>query len=313
MKLLNKTIFVAVVHTNPTMICMCEVGLPHYPLTLEQMNRVADECVKAWKDAAGEDLKLTCMFEPGAPYMTIYKDGPIRCSSHRILKNLYFAQNLPRTAQTFLCHGPGGDTADVINVHAPSGKPQLFDQQRQTLLTTLLQSGSRSVPGQAIGRARFLIGGDMNTDPPLLSQLLQTCRNNGSLHTQATIHEPEGYLHGDLCFSGGLTADTLTKTADNHDRKHKPYGICWRLPQGPATEQPSPFMSAQTNDEPATHQRAASSSGYATGQPLKSPPRPAPTPQPPMPESVASSSSAAPPRSLGDPIAEACRLMEAVP
>ena len=96
----------------------------------------------------------------------------------------------------------------------------------------------------------------MNTDPFKLSQLLQTCRNNGSLHTQVAIHQPEGYLHGDLSFSGGLTADTLTNTAENHDKKHKPYGICWRLPQRPATEQPSSFMSAQTKDEQATQQRA---------------------------------------------------------
>ena len=27
-----------------------------------------------------------------------------------------------RTAQSFLCRGPGGDTVDVINVHAPSSK-----------------------------------------------------------------------------------------------------------------------------------------------------------------------------------------------
>ena len=52
---------------------------------------------------------------------------------------------------------------------------------------------------------------------------------------------------------------------------------------------------------------------HATEQPLQAPPRPAPTPQPPMPEGLASSSSAAPPQSLGEPIAEAGRFMEAVP
>ena len=51
----------------------------------------------------------------------------------------------------------------------------------------------------------------------------------------------------------------------------------------------------------------------ATEQPLQALPRPAPTPQPPMPEGLASSSSAAPPQSLGEPIAEAGRFMEAVP
>ena len=104
--------------------------------------------------------------------MTIYKHGAIQCSNHRILQNLYNARGQPRAAQTFLCRGPGDVTVDLINVHAPSGNQRLTDQQRLTLLTNLLQSNSNSIPGEAIGRARFLIGGDMNTEPFSLSQLL---------------------------------------------------------------------------------------------------------------------------------------------
>ena len=40
-------------------------------------------------------------------------------------------------------------------VHAPSGKKRLTDQQRQTLLTNLLQSNSKPMPGQTIGSARY--------------------------------------------------------------------------------------------------------------------------------------------------------------
>jgi hypothetical protein len=77
----------------------------------------------------------------------------------------------PRTAQTFVCCGPGNVTADVINVHAPSGKKSLTDKQRIALLTNLLQSNSQSMPGQEIGRARFLIGGDMNTSSSTASEI----------------------------------------------------------------------------------------------------------------------------------------------
>ena len=42
-------------------------------------------------------------------------------------------------------------------------KKKLTDQQRKTLLTNLLQSNSKSMPGRAIGKARFLLGGDMYT------------------------------------------------------------------------------------------------------------------------------------------------------
>ena len=216
---------------------MSEVGEAPKPLTEEHTQQVADQTMQAWRDAATEHVQLHCMFEVGAPYMTIYIDGPVQCSCHRILKGLYNAQGLPRTAQTFLCCGPGGVAVDVINVHAPSGKRRLTGQQRHTLLTNLLQSKSESMPGSLIGSARFLIGGDMNTLPLSMSHLLQVCRGNGSLRTQAQIHHPAFGEHGDLCVLGGFKADSLTTTADNHDPQHKPYGICWFMVQWSATPQ----------------------------------------------------------------------------
>jgi hypothetical protein len=88
----------------------------------------------------------------------------------------------------------------------------LTDTQRTTLLTNLLQSNSRSMPGQPIGRAKFLIGGDRRTPPLLMSQLLQACRVKGSLHTQEQIHNPTFGRHGDLCFLGGFERDLLSTT-----------------------------------------------------------------------------------------------------
>ena len=80
MRLLGKTIAGIVRNMNPTMICMCEVGEASKPLPEEQMQQVADQSMQAWKEAATEHFELRSMFEVGAPYMTIYKDGPIRCS-----------------------------------------------------------------------------------------------------------------------------------------------------------------------------------------------------------------------------------------
>ena len=85
MKLLNDTIFGVVCNMNPAMICMCEVGLVKDPLTSEQMKEVAEECLKAWRQAAGEDLELTSMFHVGEPYMTVYRDGLTQRTCHRIL------------------------------------------------------------------------------------------------------------------------------------------------------------------------------------------------------------------------------------
>jgi len=80
------------------------------------------------------------------------------CSCHRILWNFYCRRNQ--------CHGifygPGDLTVEVINVHVPSRKKKLTDEQSKILLRSLLQSNSDSMPGQTVGSARFLIGGDIN-------------------------------------------------------------------------------------------------------------------------------------------------------
>ena len=172
MKIVCNTISNVVHEMNPTAICMCEVGTEKRPLTEEQMQQVADQSIHAWKEALAEELEIRSMFQVGAPYMTAYIEGPIQCSDPRTLNDLYYANGESRAAQTFLCRGPGNIMVDVINVHAPSGKKTLTDERRRKLLSTLLQSASMSSPGQAIGSARFLIGGDMNTGPFALSQLL---------------------------------------------------------------------------------------------------------------------------------------------
>ena len=102
MKVLAKTITDIVQKMNPTVICMCEVGETKNPLSEEQMQQVADKSISAWKDAATEHVKLRSMFTTGAPYLTIYTDGDIRCSEHRILTDLYSANGQPRTARTFV-------------------------------------------------------------------------------------------------------------------------------------------------------------------------------------------------------------------
>ena len=111
------------------------------------------------------------------------------------------------------------------------------------------------------------------------------------LSTREWLHEPTWPEHGDLCISGGFPAETMTATATNHDRRHKPYGICWSTQQGSATEQPSEGAPRPApHKEPARPARVAwgrqgapSSSGSATEQPLQAPPRAAPTPPPKMP------------------------------
>ena len=217
MKVLAKTITSVVHNLNPTMICMCEVGEVHAPLSEEQMQQVDDQSKKGWKDAATEHIQLCSMFTTRAPYLTLYIDGPIPCSDHSILHYLYYANGQACIAQKFVCFIPGGGSMDVINVHAPSGKVTLKDPHRNTLLTNLFQSKSLAMPGCTIGNAHSLIGGDMNTSPASMSLLLQKCRDNGSLSTETRIHQPNSAKPGDLCVGVGVQASTLTTTAQNHD------------------------------------------------------------------------------------------------
>ena len=125
---------------------------------------------------------------------------------------------------------PDGSTLEIINCHAPSGAHKLTDCQRKTSLRNLLQMNSYSRPGHRIGSACFLIGGNINTKPHALSQLLQMLRQNNVLQTEATVMQSAFGKHGDGCILGGIRAKTLETIAQNHNPHHIPYGIQWSTP-----------------------------------------------------------------------------------
>ena len=227
LRVLDATISSVVRKMSPALICLCEVGQAAKLLNADQMVEVSNQCMQSWTASAAQAQDLCCMFETGAPYMSIYNKSKIQCSCHRIIHDLYYAQGQPRTAQAFLCCGPGDVTIDIINIHAPSGKIKLTNQQRQTMLSKLLQTDSKSIPGYTVGHARFLIGGDMNYGPHALSQSLQLLRDKGKLHTREQICAPAFARYGDVCVAAGFNAVTLDITAENHDPQHKPYGISW--------------------------------------------------------------------------------------
>ena len=178
MGLLTNTIKDIVMKMKPTVICMCEVGETVKPLSEEQMLQVAATSISAWEDAATisacKDVQPRSMYTTGYPYMTIYNHSHrapylFQCSGQKILHDLYKADGQARTAQAFVLSGPGGVSIDVINVHAPSGLKILKDTQRHTLLKNLLQTTSQARLGLTIGSVPFLIGGDMNTAPYMMS------------------------------------------------------------------------------------------------------------------------------------------------
>ena len=94
-----------------------------------------------------------------------------------------------------------------------------------------LQSNSQAMHNHCIKDACFLIGGDLNTRPRLMSQLL--------VHMERKANRLR--VHGNRCIAGGMMVETLRTSAWEHGQgKHRPYGICWSPPsqRKRATAQP---------------------------------------------------------------------------
>jgi hypothetical protein len=210
------------------------------PMTLQQMFDLADTIRIAWEAAATEHPDIAVLFEVDAPYLTIWDGKRCECKRHRILENVYDVPGHRRKAQAFLCIMPGENDEegiDIVNVHAPSGKPKLTDSHRYHLIRNLLQSSSMAIPTKQIGEGRFVLGGDMNTSELGLSQILNKLRSFGILKTSNEVLSPKWGKHGDMCVVGGFTTTLVQGRARNHDPQHEPYGIAWQRQPHHATEQ----------------------------------------------------------------------------
>ena len=237
---LADTISSIVTSLKPGVICCCEVGEATNPMTKEMMSAVADTIRKAWEASATEHPAISFLFEEGAPYLTIWDDKQCKCKHGRILENVYDVPGHRRNAQAFLCIMPGEsdeECIDVVNVHAPSGKPRLTDSQRYQLIQNLLQSSSMARADTRIGEGKFLLGGDMNTTEICFSQILNKLRSLGILKTSSEMLFPMWGKSGDMCVVGGFTTTLVPARARNHDPQHEPYGIAWQRQPQHATEQ----------------------------------------------------------------------------
>ena len=210
------------------------------PMNLQQMFDLADTIRTAWEAAATEHPDIAVLFEVDAPYLTIWDGNRCECKRHRILENVYNVPGHRRKAQAFLCIMPGENDEegiDIVNVHAPSGKPKLTDSHRYHLIRNLLQSSSMARPNKQIGEGRFVLGGDMNTIELGLSQILNKLRSFGILKTSNEVLSPKWGKHGDMCVVGGFTTTLVQGRARNHDPQHEPYGIAWQRQPQHATAQ----------------------------------------------------------------------------
>ncbi|MCH2143455.1 MAG: hypothetical protein MK077_10735, partial [Phycisphaerales bacterium] len=231
-----------VTNMKPAVICCCEVGTAMEPMTWHQMLAMANAMREAWENAsAPEHPAIECLFESDAPYLTIWDDNRCQCTHGRIMQDVYKVKSPHRRmAQAFLCTMPGeGDEEGihVVNVHAPSGRPSLTDNQRLQLIQTVVESKHMTRAKRSIGDGRFLIGGDMNTSLDKFAQILPKLRHRNILKGDIDVMAPPNGKHGDLCVVGGFTPTIVQESADNHDPMHVPYGIVWRQQPQHATVQ----------------------------------------------------------------------------
>jgi len=241
---------------------MVEVGVASSLMTEEQLEAVAEWCMEQWKKtatgragagwrspeffggaqawkAAQDDFSLSVLYAKDTPYMTIYNDKKCICTKNTTLHNLYKNKdNEPRTAQHMLFEPRTGaignlELVEIVSVHAPSGSKgrQLTDANRKELISNILQSESLENPATTIGHKNFLIGGDMNTAPGTLTELLSRAYSSQVVKEGPIIMPNQmaaDVKPGDYCFLQGIRSELLSRRgARNHDPKHDPYGIKW--------------------------------------------------------------------------------------
>ena len=267
---LQETIESIAASMHPDILCMCEVGVASALMTEQQLEEMSEWCVEQWKrtatgragagfrspeyqseqawKAAQENFSLSVLYAKDAPYMTIYNNKKCTCLKNTTLHNVYQPKcKEPRTAQHMLFqthwNTPSGapgvqsiripEMVEIVNVHAPSGTgvKQLTDANRSQLIFNILQRESLETPATILGHKNFVIGGDMNTAPGTLIELLSQAYSSGQVNEEPTImpHQMSADTKpGDYCFLQGILAELLPrKNARNHDRQHDPYGVKW--------------------------------------------------------------------------------------
>ena len=92
LSLLANTTSSIVTNMKPAVICCCEAGTAMSPMTREQMSAMAHAMREAWEEAATERPAISCLFEDGAPYLTIWDDNRCQRKHGRTLEKVYNVQ-----------------------------------------------------------------------------------------------------------------------------------------------------------------------------------------------------------------------------
>ena len=241
-KKLFATVQSVVQNQKPSILCLCEVGEVHAPLSKKNFESVAETCTRAWllahpPRAASERPDLKVEYTLNACYMTIWDAQRVQCLSSSISSSLSFTHPF-RKAQLLEFEIKQGHALDIVNVHSPSStRNPLSDAMRREVLASILVTPTRS-HGGAFGHGACLIGGDMNTKPELFTVLLDDVLDDTRVRRARNLLQSDSYgrptykfhgtpaaKHGDLVVCFNVAAEAARKQAVNHDKQHDPVGI----------------------------------------------------------------------------------------
>ena len=275
LRILDSTVASIVQFMEPAVLCLSEVGQAGQGMSTIQLDEMVQVIYAAWIRKSDGSPELENARAPA--YLTIWDKKRITCFAfHRIVGLV--AEHPSRTAQAFVCRRSGlqpdaqaKDAVSVVNAHFAAGTEKLTDERRKQSLKkclgtpfailpkanatelanglpaydpayglTTLPSSYHSI-GPTKGASRCILGGDMNTQPGLMSALLGTLRNDNILTattSQTQFAEGVHKKHGDLvvCFQVDLRPTEALpndwRLAENHDPMHDPVlvSIDWSLP-----------------------------------------------------------------------------------
>ena len=207
-----------IVHHHADVLCLCEVGTVDTPIPAYQMGLMMNSIQKGWSSARGIACEAL-LWSHASLYLTVWDSSRCHCSDFNVITELVGPTIQPwRSAQAFVLSAEGipNEAIDIINIHSPSsGKHNLSDTTRKTIVETLLQSRSivdptrmRCQSQRMRCQSRCIIGGDLNTDVPLFTTILDELNLIPHDNESKFLTSRDPPLHGDVALSVGVAAQS---------------------------------------------------------------------------------------------------------
>ena len=166
---------------------------------------------QGWSSASGVACEAL-LWEHASLYLTVWDSSRCHCSDFNVITQLVGPTIQPwRSAQAFVLSAEGipNEAIDIINIHSPSSdKHNLSDTTRKTIVETLLQSRSIVNPTRMRCQSRCIIGGDLNTDVPLFTTILDELNLIPHDNESKFLTSRDPPLHGDVALSVGVAAQS---------------------------------------------------------------------------------------------------------